>query len=151
MTYDAPISELPSKDLQTVLRTADTERCQACALGGAICSLAWNTDRVKLEDSTFRDQALAHYDPQATKLREIWSEEQLALIEDVFERGDGHLGGLTEPASNDDTPASNAEWDAYDKRCERASLFHQRYQTEAGLYRAIFKAILKHPEGLFVP
>lgn len=117
-------------------------KCQCCALGAAICGVAFFKDQIELN---YDDEA--SYGDNRDELRDIFGEKQLSLIENAFEGGDGYF--------NDDA----YDWDSEDDNggdlklkplYKKAISFGKRYNSDTSRLKAIWSNVVKN-DGTFVP
>lgn len=113
-----------SRSLQTAMK--DKVACECCALGGALCGLAFHENNLSISVAG---------DGPTERLLDVMGEENAKLIEIAFEVG---LGSY-----------SLDEIDDY-KMADRAEEFGRRYSTPRGRFLAIFRNVVKH-KGVFTP
>ena len=110
------------------------QKCTACALGSLfVCAVKVQND-VCTEDAEYAAEQVSVHG----YLSDIFSVEQLSLIETAFECSAADVPGLL---ADDEDPS-----DAFNK----AIAFGHRYESDHTRMVAIMKNIIKH-EGTFVP
>lgn len=81
------------RDLRELILEGKLETCTVCALGGLMVGCTLYNDKVKYHEWGFTKIGdwIADDKPMPNGLNEIFSREQLILIEQAFERGDGYF------------------------------------------------------------
>lgn len=116
-------------------------QCECCALGAAICGVAFFEDKIKLDGSNE-----ATYEDNQGKLKQIFSPEQLSLIENAFEQGDGAFYRDAYDWDNQDDEGNYKLKPLYKK----AISFGKRYKSDTSRLKAIWSNVVKN-DGTFVP
>ncbi len=131
-------------DLQTALKAGAS--CQACALGGAVCGVAFYEDRMT------RNAAHFHNSETRARLIAIFGRDNLAYIESAFERGRGAFQSSAHYTRQGDFAAqSDFLTDDLDQpTLKRAIAFGRRYRTDAKRFVAIWRNVERN-KGVFKP
>lgn len=116
-------------------------KCQCCALGAAICGVAFFKDQIELD---YADEA--SYSDNRNELLDIFGEEQLSLIENAFERGNGYFNEDAYDWENGDDEEGYKLKPLYKK----AISFGKRYKSDTSRLKAIWSNVVKN-DGTFVP
>ncbi len=134
--------KVETNDLQTLLIT-NRVKCQDCALGGAICSLAAKEDRIQVGKSQWLGAYYVSLDDESDettrqyrRLKSIFGASQLALIEWAFENGTGNFGLFSITSDQSKHPALN----------RARQVFYAKHRSAAARFKAIFTQIAKTGE-----
>ncbi len=138
LNYDAIV------DLQEQLNKGVS--CECCALGAAMCGLAFYEDKIKVEN-----QRSDYEDEVEKRLRQIFGKKQLELIETAFELGSGALAeDVYEEDGEGDEKLDDSGDPIVKPRYRAAVAFGERYLDDNKRLKAIWSNVLENG-GTFKP
>ncbi len=131
------------RDLQTSIKKGNN--CTACAIGGAICGIAFFEDKIKMgntEISEYNEVRLSQ--SIQGKISKIFGEENMRAMEAAFETASYRYDGGGGSGLGRGLARTNK--DLY----LRASRFGRRYKSDRNRMLAIYQNIIDH-KGVFTP
>jgi len=146
----AVLSDVDALDLTAELQKelVKVQTCSVCALGALFISDVAKHDRCTVEEAGIVDERLAYgltrttcveQQPVRKRLRELFSDRQLAMIEMAFEGWE--VREITKVES-----VVDPDFDAYNK----CLAFYHKYKTSTTRMRGIMRNIIKN-DGEFIP
>lgn len=124
------------------IANAIKKNCEVCGIGACFLSLVALDN--KFEFDTFHIPQEAMFD----RLKQVFSKEQIILIENAFERGTG--GFSDEYSAFDQIGMSELTFKRLEKKREQAIAFGEAHVVSVNRLRAIMKNIIAN-EGTFKP
>jgi hypothetical protein len=135
------VKEVRAEVMPTQIRDHDLAPCNACALGAMFYSYIQKENHVKVADLLDEPGSpllVGSYYSFREKLLKVFTEDQMALIENAFEQGQGGLM---------DHEGKGRQWELTRLAAE---IFGQRYYKDDERLKQIMRNIIRN-DGQFVP